>query len=67
MSAVTIGGCLFQGAESAPGSLGGGRRDTRRLLVVPALGQTIKEQNIDTCVKEIQQGKSIAGLQCQRK
>lgn len=31
---------MFQGAESVPGSLGGGRRDTRLLLVVPALGQT---------------------------
>lgn len=31
------GDCLFQGAESAPGSLGGGRR-TRRRLLVPALG-----------------------------
>ena len=40
MSAVIVGDCLFQGAESAPSSLGGGRRDTRRLLVVPALGQT---------------------------
>ncbi|XP_073739549.1 protein cornichon homolog 2 isoform X2 [Callorhinus ursinus] len=35
-----MGDCLFQGAESAPGSLGGGRHHTRCLLVVPALGQT---------------------------
>lgn len=40
MSAVTVGDCLFQGAESVPGSLGGGRRDTRLLLLMPALGQT---------------------------
>lgn len=32
------GDCLFQGAESAPGSLGGGRRTRRRRLSVPALG-----------------------------
>lgn len=34
---------------------------------MPALGQTIKKQNIDVWVKEMQQGKSIAGPQCQRK
>lgn len=34
---------------------------------MPALGQTVKKQNIDVWVKEIQQGKSIAGPQCQRK